>query len=185
MTITVRAERPEDFAAVRALVARAFAGAEFSAPSVEADGAPGEATLVGWLRESASFDPRFALVAVEDGVVVGHVMATWGDLGGVPVLGLGPLSVEPERQGAGVGAQLMRAVLAAARDAGERVVVLLGDPDYYTRFGFVPASRLGIVGDAEWGDYFQACSLAEGAGVDTYDGPRGEYTYAEPFSRLG
>lgn len=205
MTIVVRPEQPGDFEAVRGVVARAFTGAAFSAPPVDSDGAPGEATLVGWLRESASYDPRFAFVAVDDGeagheavggdavdgdragVVVGHVMATWGDLSGTPVLGLGPLSVEPGRQGQGVGSALMRAALAAAREAGESVVVLLGDPGYYSRFGFVSASTLGITADPQWGEFFQACPLrAVGdEGAAAYDGPRGVYTYAEPFARLG
>ncbi|WP_338137493.1 GNAT family N-acetyltransferase [Dermacoccus nishinomiyaensis] len=60
------------------------------------------ATLVGWLRESASYDPRFAFVALDGDRIVGHV-ATGGDLDGAPTLGLGPLSVEPSRQGQGIG----------------------------------------------------------------------------------
>ena len=88
--------------------------------------APGEATLVGWLRESASDDPRFAFVALDGDRVVGHVMATWGDLDGAPALGLGPLSVEPSRQGQGIGSRLMGATLGAARHAGASVIVLLG-----------------------------------------------------------
>lgn len=57
MSIDVRPEDPRDFAAVRSLVARAFTDAEHSAPPVEADGAPGETTLVGWLRNSPAHDP--------------------------------------------------------------------------------------------------------------------------------
>ncbi len=58
---------------------------------------------MGWLRESASYDPRFAFVALDGDRIVGHVTATWGDLDGAPTLGLGPLSVEPSRQGQGIG----------------------------------------------------------------------------------
>ena len=64
--------------------------------------------------------------------------------------------------------------------ADERVVVLLGDPGYYARFGFVPASHFGIAADPAWGAYFQACALGDEADV-----PSGTYTYAEPFARLG
>ena len=55
-------------------------------------------------------------------------------------LGLGPIGVLPDRQGDGIGAALMEAAIARARDAGEPLVVLLGHPGYYPRFGFVPAS---------------------------------------------
>ncbi|WP_404360573.1 GNAT family N-acetyltransferase [Dermacoccus sp. BD5] len=109
--------------------------------------APGEATLVGWLRESASYDPRFAFVAFDGDRIVGHVMATWGDLDGAPTFPLGPLSVEPSRQGQGIGSRLMEATLDAARQAGASVVVLLGEPGYYARFGFVRAADLGISAD--------------------------------------
>lgn len=190
----VRSEQSRDDDAVRGVVARAFEGTPTSAPPVDDDGVPGEATLVEWLRESVSYDKRFALVAVDGEDVVGHVISTWGDLGGVPTLGLGPISVEPSRQGQGIGARLMEASLTAAREAGERVVVLLGDPAYYARFGFVPASSLGITADPTWGDYFQACPLTVRSADDDecgsdraaeYSGPRGVFTYAEPFAWLG
>lgn len=149
------------------------------------------ATLVGWLRESASYDPRFAFVALDGGKAVGHVMATWGDLDGAPALGLGPLSVEPSRQGQGIGSRLMEATLDAARQAGASVIVLLGEPGYYARFGFVPAADLGISADPAWGEFFQARPLAGGWGRDgdaaspAYAGARGVFTYPEPFARLG
>lgn len=191
MMIIVRPEEPGDFASIREVVARAFTGAAFSAPPVGDDGAPGEATLVGWLRESASYDPRFAFVALDGDRVVGHVMATWGDLDGAPTLGLGPLSVEPSRQGQGIGSRLMEATLDAARQAGASVIVLLGEPGYYGRFGFVPAADLGISADPAWGEFFQARPLADGwahdgkAASPAYAGPRGVFTYPEPFTRLG
>ena len=153
--------------------------------------APGEATLVGWLRESASYDPRFAFVALDGDRIVGHVMATWGDLDGAPTLGLGPLSVEPSRQGQGIGSQLMEATLDAPRQAGASVIVLLGEPGYYAWFGFVQAADLGISADPAWGEFFQARPLAGGWGRDgdaaspAYAGARGVFTYPEPFARLG
>lgn len=134
------------------------------------------------------YDQAFDLVAVggdgernrhDPAVVVGHIMATWGEVEGTPVLGIGPLSVDPDRQGRGVGSTLMQKVLDAARARGEGVVVLLGDPGYYGRFGFTPASRWGIEApDPQWGEFFQACALGS-------EIPTGTYTYAEPYSRLG
>lgn len=182
----IREERPGDVAQVKAVVARAFAEAEHSAPPVDDRGLAGEVSLVEWLRASSAHDERFALVAVDGGPgderVVGHVMASWGDLDGEPVLGIGPLSVDPAWQRRGVGAALMAELLARADADGQAVVVLLGDPAYYGRFGFQPASELGIVADEAWGDYFQARALT------AWDGSASNvqrYTYAEPFTRLG
>lgn len=175
----IRPERPSDVDAIRAVTAAAFAGAPYAAPPVEPDGVPGEATLVTWLRADPAWIPELSLVAEDDGALVGHVVCTRGDLGGAPALGLGPLSVLPERQGTGVGSALVRAVLTAAAERGEDTVVLLGEPAYYQRFGFVPAADEGVEPPvAEWGPYFQVLRLAP-------DGPRGSFAYAAPFDRLG
>jgi putative acetyltransferase len=98
----------------------------------------------------------------------------------VPALGLGPVSVAPDRQKSGVGSALVRGVIAAADELGEPLMVLLGEPAYYSRFGFKPAAELGIAApEPEWGDYFQARPLA------AYDQAlTGRFTYAAPFSRL-
>ncbi len=173
----IRAERPGDEPAIRAVVAAAFADAEHRAPSVEPDGAPGEATLVTWLRADPGWIPELSLVAERDGEIVGHIVCTRGHVGDRPALGLGPLGVLPAYQRHGIGTALMRAVLDAARDAGESLVALLGDPAYYGRFGFRPAATLGVAApDPVWGDYFQALALA--------DHPRGPFHYAAPFDRL-
>lgn len=176
----IRRERPEDVADIRAVTAAAFSGVEHSAPPIEPDGAPGEATLVGWLREDPGWVPELSMVAETDGEIVGHVVATRGTLAGRPALGLGPVSVSPARQRDGVGSALMHAILGAADAMREPVVVLLGSPAYYGRFGFVPASTLGIdAPDPAWGDYFQARPLA------AYDqSVRGTFAYAAPFDRL-
>ena len=165
---------------IRAVTAAAFSGVEHSAPPIEPDGAPGEATLAGWLREDPGWIPELSLVAVADGEVVGHAVATRGTLAGRPALGLGPVSVSPARQRDGVGSALMHAILGAADAMGEPLVVLLGSPAYYGRFGFVPASTLGIEApEPAWGDYFQARPLA------AYEpGLRGPFHYAAPFDRL-
>ena len=176
----IRRERPEDVADIRAVTAAAFSGVEHSAPPIEPDGAPGEATLVGWLREDPGWVAELSLVAEADGEIVGHAVATRGTLAGRPALGLGPVSVSPALQRDGVGSALMHAILGAADAMGEPVVVLLGSPAYYGRFGFVPASTLGIdAPDPAWGDYFQARPLA------AYDqSVRGTFAYAAPFDRL-
>lgn len=96
------------------------------------------------------------------------------------------MAVDPARQGEGIGSRLMTALVQRAAEAGQAVLVLLGDPEFYSRFGFVPASRIGITGEPEWGEFFQAAPLGDGGVVDPgeYRGPRGCYEYAEPFARL-
>lgn len=94
-------------------------------------------------------------------------------------LGLGPLSVLPDRQKSGIGSALVHAVLGAADALDERLVGLLGEPAYYRRFGFVPAESVGISApEASWGDYFQVRTLTQ------YDGQTGRFRYAAPFDRL-
>lgn len=179
VVVLIRQERADDVAAIRAVTAAAFAGMAHSMPPVDPDGAPGEASLVGWLRESEGWITQLSLVAEEDCEIVGHAVATRGTVDGEPALGLGPVSVAPDHQNSGVGSALVRGVIAAADDLGEPLMVLLGEPAYYSRFDFRPATELGIVApEPEWGDYFQARPLA------AYDAAMtGTFRYAEPFTR--
>jgi putative acetyltransferase len=107
--------------------------------------------LVDNLRASNAFIPELSLVAVApDMRIVGHLMITWVDLvddatgASRPVLSIAPLAVLPEDQRRGVGGALMHAGIAAAEGRGEPLVVLLGHPWYYPRFGFEPARQFGI-----------------------------------------
>ena len=178
--VLVRRELPADAAAVRAVTAAAFTGAPYSAPSVEPDGAPGEATLVGLLRADAAWIPELSLVACVGDEVVGHVVCSRADVGGAPALVLGPLSVHPDHQGRGVGSALVHAVLGAADALGEVLVVLVGDPRYYSRFGFVPGVSLGVEpDDPALASVFQARPLA------AYDASvRGRFTGPAAFDEL-
>ncbi|MBA3843096.1 MAG: N-acetyltransferase [Actinobacteria bacterium] len=99
--------------------------------------------------------PVVSLVWKESGEVVGHVMLCHVDLEGTPVLQLSPLGVAPAHQGRGIGSALTREVLRLADDAGAPFVVILGHPEYYPRFGFEPATPLGLLPpnpdwDAAW-----------------------------------
>jgi putative acetyltransferase len=133
--IEIRAEREDDRDSIRRVVAAAF-------------GSDGEADLVERIRSSPEYVPEMALVALVEGRIVGHVMVSGATLvhesGERPIVMLSPLAVDPERQGAGVGSALVRAVTAIADSRGEPLVVLEGSPRYYRRFGFEHSARYGI-----------------------------------------
>ena len=96
------------------------------------------------IRASDRYVAELSLVAVDSGEIVGHVMLSYVDLDGRDVLQLSPLSVAPDRQSEGIGSALSRKALRLADERGEPLVVVLGHPMYYPRFGFRPASSLGI-----------------------------------------
>ncbi|MFC7527408.1 GNAT family N-acetyltransferase [Actinoplanes sp. GCM10030250] len=164
------------------IVQRESAGqaAEIHAVTLAAFGQAAEADLVDELRADDGWIPALSLVAIVDGAVAGHVACTRSDLGGTPSLGLGPLSVHPDHQGRGVGKALVHTALGAADALGEPLVVLLGDPAYYSRFGFRLAAEFGITPPvAEWAPHFQVRTLS------AYRPElRGAFTYADPFNRM-
>jgi putative acetyltransferase len=170
--LVVRREREEDHAAVRAIVAAAFARAD--------GGTPVEAVLVDRLRASAEWIERLSLVAELDGMPAGHVLCSRAWVGDTPVLGLGPVAVSPGLQRTGIGSALMYAVLAAADAMDEPAVVLLGHTGYYPRFGFRPAMELGITPpDPGWGEHFQARALSA-----YHEDLRGPFRFAPSFEGL-
>jgi putative acetyltransferase len=173
--VLIRRETPGDLDAIRAVTTAAFARPE------QPDTTPPETKLVDNLRAGSAWLPALSLVATSpSGIVVGHVLATRGHVDSAPALGLGPLSVHPAHQRRGVGTALMHAVLAAADALDETLVVLLGDPTYYRRFGFQPSTDHHIQPPvAQWQPHFQARTLtAHDPAV------RGTFSYAEPFDRL-
>ncbi|MCP2324502.1 putative acetyltransferase [Hamadaea flava] len=170
----VRRELPADQAAVRAVIAAAF---------TRDGGDPIEARLLDELREDAGWLPRLSLVAVDGDEVVGYVVCTrgrvTGDHGDLPVLGLGPIGVRPDRQGRGIGQALVHAVLGAADALDEPLVALLGSPAFYGRFGFRRSTDFEITPpEPDWGEYFQVRPL-------TADAPMpGVFRYAASFEGL-
>jgi len=137
--LLVRPETPADAAAIRQVTAAAFASAPHSSGT--------EAAIVDALRAAGAL--ALSCVAEEAGALVGHAAfspVTTSD-GAPGWFGLGPVSVRPDHQRAGVGQALIRAGLATLRDQGAAGCVVLGDPGYYARFGFIsdPALRYGDV----------------------------------------
>jgi putative acetyltransferase len=130
----VRPETPSDYEAIEELLRSAFGGVE-------------EAQLVRLTRASDNYVPDLTLVAEENGQVVGHIMFSYITLKGdeeFRVLSLAPMAVTPERQRRGIGGALVQAGLERCEDRGEPLVILVGHPTYYPRFGFELASRYGI-----------------------------------------
>jgi len=147
--VLVRKEYPQDIGAIRDLVAGAF-------PT------PAEAELVDALRAAGRLS--ISLIAIENDEVVGHVGFSPITLEGVTRgLGLAPLSVREDHRRRGVGQRLVREGLEFCRNAAIGLVVVLGEPRYYRRFGFEAARRLELRGEYEAGDAFQALELVSGA----------------------
>lgn len=109
---------------------------------------PAEGMLVDALRQGESFIPALSLVAEVDGKAVGHSLFSKikikGETATADALALAPMSVLPEHQNQGIGSKLVAQGLEACWRLGHRVVVVLGHPDFYPRFGFRPASLYGI-----------------------------------------
>ena len=129
--ITIRPEEREDYPTIYGVVRRACR--------------ENEARLVDMLRGLPEFVPALSLVAEMDGRVVGHILFTpTKTTTGGTVLALAPVAVDPPFQRQGVGSALVLRGLAEARRLGYGVVIVLGHPDYYPRFGFSPARAKGF-----------------------------------------
>jgi len=183
--VLIRREAARDTAVIHAITAAAFARPG-QLPGQDPPGQhppgqdPPEARLVDELRASPAWLPRLSLVAVTAAdEVIGHVLCTRGDVGTVPVLGLGPLTVRPDRQRRGAGSALMHAILGAADALGEPLVALLGNPAYYRRFGFRPSVDYQIAPPRpEWHPHFQVRVLTA-----YQPSISGTFAYPEPFDR--
>ncbi len=128
-------ETDEDIATIRDVVTAAF-------------GRTSEAELVDAIRNSLNFIAELSIVAKEDGEVLGHILFSPIVIEAqdqtVPALALAPLAVTPARQHQGIGSQLVQVGLSKCRELAYNIVVVLGSPRYYQRFGFQTASRFGV-----------------------------------------
>lgn len=169
----IREQRPEDYEGIRHVYAAAFRRPRFRPPQND----PPEVGLFEVLWEAGDVIPELSFTALDEGIV-GHVTASKARVATDPVVAVGPIGVLPDHQDGGIGSGLMNALLAAADTAGVPLVVLLGAPQYYGRFGFRPARELGVVSpDPDWGDAFQARRLGTHTGSVA-----GRFQYAPAFS---
>ncbi len=164
MNLSIRQERAGDAAAIRALTLRAFEGHLYS----EGD----EADVIDGLRKDG--DLLMSLVAVDGETIVGQATYSAARLSNNEKgwIVLGPVSVEPARQGDGIGRALLEAGEAEMRARGARGITVLGDPKVYSRFGFRQHTPMQLEG--ELGDYLQVKSF--GAPV-----PAATINYAAAF----
>jgi len=141
---------------------------------------PIEVGLLERLRLCDGWIPELSLVAVRGDQIVGHAICTRGTVGGNAGLGLGPIAVRPAEQRQGVGSALMHSMLGAADARGEPFVALLGNPDFYSKFGFVASTDHGIQApEAAWGSFFQVRTLTAFDQTTS-----GRFEYAHPFRDL-
>jgi len=131
-------------------------------------------------------EPQVSLVAEDPSLgVIGHILFTPMEIRGRAqssrAMALGPMAVLPEQQRKGAGSALVAAGLAACAAIGERVVVVLGHPDYYPRFGFQPAWDFGLYYAAPGPNpAFMVRELERGA----LRGRTGEVVYNAAFGAL-
>jgi putative acetyltransferase len=160
--IKVRDETPHDWEAVYKVVSSAF-------------GQSTEAKLVEELR--AAGDSIVSLVADEDGQIVGHVLLSKMDAP-FPALALAPVSVVPARQRSGIGSALVKGAVNRARNEGWAGIFVLGDPNYYERFGFDREAAAGFTSPYA-GRHFMMLKLSPSLPVTN-----GELSHAPAFAAL-
>jgi putative acetyltransferase len=137
MVYTIRSEQPQDVLQIREVNRRAF-------------GREQEASVVEKLRENCN--EILSLVALVADEIVGHILFSpaviEGEKRSVAGSGLAPLAVLPEYQRQGIGSDLVKTGTAQIREGGCPYIIIVGDPEYYSRFGFERASKFGI--SSEW-----------------------------------
>lgn len=160
----IRAETPADSQAIEVVTVSAFLDAPHTSHT--------EQHIVDALRRAGKLS--VSLVAESGGGIVGHVAISPVSISdGTPGwFGLGPVSVLPQYQRRGIGSQLVREALRIIRKRGASGCVVLGDPEYYSGFGFRVNPDLGLPGGPP--EYFQARSFNSSE-------PRGIVSYHEAF----
>lgn len=136
MSIIIRTETKEDYIQVRDVNILAF------------DDREDEARLVERIRSSEFFIPNLSIVAELDNEIVGHILLSRAEVIDHDivhdVIVLAPIAVKPNHQKQGIGKQLMTEALKRCNEMGCYIVLLIGHPTYYPKFGFKPARQFGL-----------------------------------------
>ena len=151
LPLLIERQTPDDAEAIERLNERVFGPGRFARSAYR-------------IREKADPDPDLCFVARVGTLLVGANAMTPIDIGGAPALLLGPLIVEPVFRSQGIGEALVTRSLDAAKAAGAKLVILVGDEPYYARMGFqrVPAGRVVLPGPVD-PERLLYCELAPGA----------------------
>jgi predicted N-acetyltransferase YhbS len=171
-------ESPEDFYASELLAQRAFWNKHH--PGCD------EHLLVHKLRGDAAYLPEISRVAEADGKIVGSIMYSRSRVvnennQATEVITFGPLCVDPDYQGLGIGGLLLNETLRLAKDAGFRAIIIYGEPDYYPRFGFKTCDHFGITTpEGKNFDAFMGIELVP----DGFKEVQGKFYEAEVFQNL-
>ncbi|QWZ58944.1 N-acetyltransferase [Acinetobacter pittii] len=165
MNIIVRDEEITDIEAIEKLTKAAFQNAEHSSHT--------EHFIVNSLRTQGQL--TISLVAIEDGSIIGHVAISPVEMssGEIGWYGIGPISVHPDKQGCGIGSLLMNKSLQKLKQLGAQGCVLLGEPSYYSRFGFKNYPELVLPNVPS--EYFQAVTFSGNI-------PKANVKYHEAFN---
>ena len=170
MTVAIRPETGQDQKAIWSVNQAAFGG-------------DAEANLVDALRDGGFAE--VSLVAEVDGEIVGQILFSRVVIatkaGTVDALSLAPMAVLPSHQGQGIGSRLVEAALEACREAGHRIVVVLGHPEFYPRFGFSAELARSLESPFGGGEAWMALELVPGA----LSGVEGRVEFSLPFRAFG
>jgi putative acetyltransferase len=163
--VIIRAEETPDYQAIRRVNEVAFGTTE-------------EADLVESLRQDGA--ALISLVAESGGRIVGHILFSRMSIdtasGAIAAVALAPMAVFPEYQRQGIGKELVRRGLDDLRARGEQIVIVVGHPEYYPRFGFSSALARPLESPFP-SEAFMALELRDGA----LDGVRGRVRYPAAF----
>ena len=169
MNVEIRPETTKDQESIRRVSQQAFGGDD-------------EANLVDALRDCGFVE--ISLVAAMDGKIVGQILFSRvtiiTNVGTVNALSLAPMAVLPSHQRKGIGSKLVKAGLDACRERGHTVVLVLGHPEYYPRFGFSAALARSLESPFGGGEAWMALELVPGALSDV----EGRVEYSPPFRAL-